>query len=168
MSSMASWASEPRTTDAQRGNSIHCTAGNPNPKFLGTYDRSIFCLPYRPNFSDIFDLCLHWVSVVRDQNQSTRAAAVIVRCYFLFEVSWSLVIETYVKMGYWDLRTDQKWKLLRNDCFTTLAGHFLPYVSLSIEVQTVSLRCLTDLNLMAYFFCELPKVMRNLRLHFRP
>ena len=26
---------------------------------------SIFCLPHRPNFSDIFDLCLHWVSVVR-------------------------------------------------------------------------------------------------------
>ena len=23
-------------------------------------------LPHRPNFSDIFDLCLHWVSVVRD------------------------------------------------------------------------------------------------------
>ena len=29
------------------------------------YSRSIFCLPHRPNFSDIFDLCLHWVSVVR-------------------------------------------------------------------------------------------------------
>ena len=30
------------------------------------YGRSIFCLPHRPNFSDIFDLCLHWLSVVRD------------------------------------------------------------------------------------------------------
>ena len=29
------------------------------------YGRSIFCLPHRPNFSDIFDLCLHWVFVVR-------------------------------------------------------------------------------------------------------
>ena len=29
------------------------------------HGRSIFCLPNRPNFSDIFDLCLHWVSVVR-------------------------------------------------------------------------------------------------------
>ena len=29
------------------------------------YGRSIFCLPHRPNFLDIFDLCLHWVSVVR-------------------------------------------------------------------------------------------------------
>ena len=29
------------------------------------YGRSIFGLPHQPNFSDIFDLCLHWVSVVR-------------------------------------------------------------------------------------------------------
>ena len=32
------------------------------------YSRSIFCLPHRPNFSDIFDLCLHWVPVVRGLN----------------------------------------------------------------------------------------------------
>jgi hypothetical protein len=29
------------------------------------YGRSIFCLPHRPKFSDFFELCLHWVSVVR-------------------------------------------------------------------------------------------------------
>ena len=29
------------------------------------YGQSIFCLPHRPNFSDIFNLCLHWESVVR-------------------------------------------------------------------------------------------------------
>ena len=29
------------------------------------YGPSIFCLPHRPKFSDLFDLCLHWVSVVR-------------------------------------------------------------------------------------------------------
>ena len=34
------------------------------------YGRSIFCLPHRPNFSDIFDLCLHWVSVVRAINHN--------------------------------------------------------------------------------------------------
>ena len=28
------------------------------------YGGSIFRLPHPPNFSDIFDLCLHWVSVV--------------------------------------------------------------------------------------------------------
>ena len=32
------------------------------------YGGSIFCLPHRPNFSDIFDLCLHWMSVVRVRN----------------------------------------------------------------------------------------------------
>ena len=30
------------------------------------YGQSIFCLPHWPNFPDIFDLCLHSVSVVRD------------------------------------------------------------------------------------------------------
>ena len=40
------------------------------PKFalhsqIFRYGGSIFCLPHRPIFSDIFDLCLHWVSVVR-------------------------------------------------------------------------------------------------------
>ena len=29
------------------------------------YGRSIFCLPHQPKFSDFFDLCLHWASVVR-------------------------------------------------------------------------------------------------------
>ena len=32
--------------------------------------QSIFCLPHRPNFSDIFYSCLHWVSVVRVSNHS--------------------------------------------------------------------------------------------------
>ena len=30
------------------------------------YGRSIFCLPHRPKISGFFDLCLHWLSVVRD------------------------------------------------------------------------------------------------------
>ena len=29
------------------------------------YGQSTFCLPHRPKFSDFFDLCLHWLSVVR-------------------------------------------------------------------------------------------------------
>ena len=45
------WFSVPRTTDARWGNCLHCTP--------------IFYLPHRPKFSDIFGLCLHWVSVVR-------------------------------------------------------------------------------------------------------
>ena len=34
------------------------------------YGRSIFRLPHWPNLSDIFDLCLHWVSVDRDFSHS--------------------------------------------------------------------------------------------------
>ena len=33
------------------------------------YGRSIFCLPHRPKSSDFFDLCLHWVPVVRGKHQ---------------------------------------------------------------------------------------------------
>ena len=40
-------------TDAQWGNRLHCKAKNPLP------------LPNRRKFSDFFDLCLHWLSVVR-------------------------------------------------------------------------------------------------------
>ena len=35
---------------------------------IARYGRSIFCLRHPPNFSDTFDLCLHWVSVVRGKN----------------------------------------------------------------------------------------------------
>ena len=47
--------------------SLHGRKFTPNPKIF-RYGGSIFCLPHRPNFSDIFDLCLHWVSVVRGLN----------------------------------------------------------------------------------------------------
>ena len=50
------WYSEPRTTDAQRGNSHHCTVENSLP----------LPMPHQPNFSDIFDFSLHLVSVVGD------------------------------------------------------------------------------------------------------
>ena len=45
------------------------------------YGGSIFCLPHRPNFSDIFDLCFHWVSVVRGFNDCT-----VFKIYILFFV----------------------------------------------------------------------------------
>ena len=53
--------------------SLHGRKFNPNPKFLSTAE-AYFCLPHRPNFSDIFDLCLHWVSVVRDFAQLLKKA----------------------------------------------------------------------------------------------
>ena len=44
------------------------------------YGRSIFCLPHWPIFSDIFDLCLHWVSVVRAIDHA-RAHCSASKCY---------------------------------------------------------------------------------------
>ena len=54
----------PPTTDTQKGNSLHCMVENSTQSQIFRYGRSIFCLPHRPNFSNIFGLCLHWVSVV--------------------------------------------------------------------------------------------------------
>ena len=51
------------------------------------YGGSIFCLPHQPNFSDIFDLCLHWVSVVRDliqKNGYTFATVYSSKCVTVF------------------------------------------------------------------------------------
>ena len=41
------------------------------------YGRSIFCLPHRPNFSDFVDLCLHWMSVVRDSYREKKSVIII-------------------------------------------------------------------------------------------
>ena len=52
-----------RTADAHRGNSLHCIYSHSQ---IFRYRRSIFCLPHRPNFLYAFDLCFHWMSVVRE------------------------------------------------------------------------------------------------------
>ena len=63
------------------------------------YGRSIFCLPHLPNFSDIFILCLHWVSVVRGleyRKWCRYFSTFIHQCYcrdsneFLFISIWHL------------------------------------------------------------------------------
>ena len=52
------------------------------------YDRSIFCLPHQPKILDFFDLCLHWVSVVRGRSL-TGLAWVSAAAYGRYEaVSW--------------------------------------------------------------------------------
>ena len=50
-----------------------------------SYGRSIFCLPHRPKFSNYFDFCLQWVSVVRAYNNSyIYFTAYCVTRYFVF------------------------------------------------------------------------------------
>ena len=87
-----------RTTDAQRENSLHCTVGvlTVRPKSqsqsqIFRYGPSIFCLPHRPNFSDIFDLCLHWVSVVREWSELS-ALIKISRAVFSYSFCLPLAI----------------------------------------------------------------------------
>ena len=50
----------------ERGNCLDCTVEKqvPFPNFR--HFRSIFCLPLMSTFSDFFDLCLHWLSIVRE------------------------------------------------------------------------------------------------------
>ena len=54
-----------RTTDARWGNAFTARPKIHSHSQIFRYGGSIFCLPHRPIFSDILDLCLHWVSVVR-------------------------------------------------------------------------------------------------------
>ena len=44
---------------------------NSHPQFL-RYGQSIFCLLHRSKFSDFFDLCLHWLSGVRDFEETNQ------------------------------------------------------------------------------------------------
>ena len=54
------------TTDARWRNRLHCMAENQLPlPNVYVYSQSISYLPHLPKFSDFFDLCLHWMSVLR-------------------------------------------------------------------------------------------------------
>ena len=44
------------------------------------YGLIIFCLPHRPKISDFFDICLHWVSVVRGRWDTFWRK--IIKCHF--------------------------------------------------------------------------------------
>ena len=60
------------------------------------YSRSIFCLPHRPTFSDFFDLCLHWVSVVRAESKLSKQARIV-----LFASNrWPYCVLTFLIHGF--------------------------------------------------------------------
>ena len=52
------------------------------------YGRSVFCLPHRPKFSDFFDLCLHWVSVVHELIQTTNTNLESLQRFFCLSTFW--------------------------------------------------------------------------------
>ena len=55
---------------------LHGWKSTPSTKFLGTAEAYFVChignLPHQPKFSDFFDLCLHWLSIVHDPDAGTR------------------------------------------------------------------------------------------------
>ena len=54
------------------------------------YGQSIFCLPQLPNFSDIFYLCLHWESAVREFNYCNFVLPIkIVVCHYWVHLTFS-------------------------------------------------------------------------------
>ena len=79
--------------------SLHGRKSNPQSQIF-RYGRSIFCLPHRPKISYFFDLCFHWVSVVRVPANASAAKAT---CSFTTEVKLLWFITLYfwgVKLGY--------------------------------------------------------------------
>ena len=62
------------------------------------YGRSIFCLPHLPEISDFFDLCFHWMSVVRilDQINSDCSMYLHVKDFGPNNVKFKIVIWIYV------------------------------------------------------------------------
>ena len=71
---------------------------------------------------------------------------------------------TSTKIRY--LNSVSKWKLLTNDCYKTISGHFpaiCTFIFHKAEVQTVIYRCLIGLNLKfwkydSWFPSEVPKL----------
>ena len=98
------------------------------------YGRSIFCLPHQPNFSDIFDFCLHWVSVVRDWSWYISRCGTHTN---FFSSWWSLRSETHI--NFFKLMIFKKkmhFNMMISFLGTTSLGHirylfiFAPYLYL--------------------------------------
>ena len=58
------------------------------------YGRSIFCLPHQPNFSDIFDFCFHWVSVVRVYKHAWKSVKFV----------YSRKAKAFISLFFWPYR----------------------------------------------------------------
>ena len=66
---------------------------NSNSKIF-RYGQSLFCLPHRPKFSYLFDLCLHWVSIIRGikfDYKEEELYLLLMHDYSDFEVCYCLI-----------------------------------------------------------------------------
>ena len=84
-----------QSTDYQcpvrKSSSLHDRKSTPTSKFLGTVE-AYFC----PKFLDFFDLCIHWVSVVRGLNTVEGYTAGVV----LYKFSYFIAIIS-IKLPFW-------------------------------------------------------------------
>ena len=70
------------------------------------YGPSIFYMPHRPKFSDFFDLCLHWVSVVRELHRVFPCVTLlsVLEKSFVIEIcvgeNWNYVLDYLVFIYY--------------------------------------------------------------------
>ena len=119
---------------------------------ISKYDQSIFCLPHWPNFSDIFDLCLHWASVVRGIRLFLfRLDPILLKCLERIRKA------TIVKEG-----VSQK-KIFRSNTiyywwYTRCSHQTFIYLSLlrSLEISQGSLSCqetTTNSTSLSEFLC---------------
>ena len=67
------------------------------------YGQSIFCLPHRPKLSGFFDLCVHWVSVVREREIPDSI------CNMTWHIFYCVIKETKQKRSGWYWVTSS-WK----------------------------------------------------------
>ena len=81
------------------------------------YGQRIFCLPHRPKFSDFFDLCLHWVSVVR---------ASICTANFLQQLSYMKTFSSKLLLSRWFVTFlySSSWNFLQNSMYSKEFGAF--------------------------------------------
>ena len=90
------------------------------------YGRSIFCLPHLPKISDFFELCLHWVFIVRDPTHTWSKDQL--KLYFLSSTKVRLRL-LMVKSGlgfFWESASLSREELLLT--FPAKSA-FLTYVS---------------------------------------
>ena len=80
------------------------------------YGRSIFCLPHWHKFSDFFDLCLHWVSVVRVTYHAVSNNS-LETTYILFELPYYYLSRKTLVLLPGDQRPEPRLKRIERGSF---------------------------------------------------
>ena len=104
------------------------------------YGQSIFCLPHRPNFSDIFDLCLHLVFVVRGQIYLNRVKNIWTLSKKIWTSRW---IRHWWRRKMHVLCLCHFWSILRSPHYPSIATSVC-----SSDVKILWCKCLFEFCLL--------------------